>query len=204
MATLALAYPYSQWPAQFLAIKSELETYLADIPYISIEHVGSTSVPNLIAKPILDIDVIVPRSQVEPAIAALTTPTAGYHYVGTLEIEDRHSLRLLASHAYTASGTKLPSRNLYVIVEGCLQLRNHLGVRDVLRKDEALREEYGRVKVDLLNSGVDLDEYVAGKSGVLQRILEKAGLTTEEREVIGKVNRNWKKGRDRNNFEMHV
>jgi len=77
-------------------------------------------------------------------------------------------------------------------------------VRDVLRKDEALREEYGRVKVDLLNSGVDLDEYVAGKSGVLQRILEKAGLTTEEREVIGKVNRNWKKGRDRNNFEMHV
>jgi GrpB-like predicted nucleotidyltransferase (UPF0157 family) len=171
--------PYNpDWPKQFENIKSDLETLLKDIPIISIEHVGSTSIPSLSAKPILDIDIIVPPSLVHPAISALTTPTAGYVYMGEWGIPDRHALRTEAT----------PERNLYVVVDGCVALKNHLGVREVLRKDERLRREYEEVKRNLAERGLEVDEYCELKSEVLGRILEKAGLGEEEREGVRRVN----------------
>ena len=59
------------WPAWFERIRARLEPYLGDLPH-QIEHVGSTAVPGLAAKPIIDIDVVVPTVEQFPsAIAAL-------------------------------------------------------------------------------------------------------------------------------------
>lgn len=133
--------PYNpQWALQFLQIKSDLEKYLSGVDYVSIEHVGSTSIPGLPAKPILDIDVVVAPSQLQHVITALSAENTGLLYMGELYIKDRHAFR--------APGQE-PVRNLYACIEGSAALRNHLGVRELLLKDEGLRREYGDLKMEL-------------------------------------------------------
>lgn len=70
MAIDVVAYS-EEWPAQFLQIASELGRALGEVPTVSIEHVGSTSVPGLAAKPVLDIDIVVRREHVAAAIASI-------------------------------------------------------------------------------------------------------------------------------------
>lgn len=172
--------PYNpQWPCQFEQLRSELVDALQPLPIHSIEHVGSTAVPGLAAKPILDVDIVVDRDQVRPAIRALEV-SLGYRNDGTKGIPDRWALRWPGA---------APPRNLYVTVEGCQALRNHLAVRDVLRSDAALRDEYARVKRALAAATEDVDEYVQGKSGCLAAILERAGFTEGERDEIRHLNR---------------
>lgn len=170
--------PYDPgWPRQFARIASSLTCALDPIDH-SIEHVGSTSVPGLAAKPILDIDVIVARHDVDAAIAALGE--LGYESRGDLGVPGRYSLQA-PDHE--------PRRNVYVCEEGCLSVRNHLATREVLRNNLDLRDEYAAVKLDLASREFDsVDDYVAGKSAVLQRILAEAGLGEAELTTILAVN----------------
>lgn len=139
---------------------------------------GSTSVPGLAAKPILDIDVVVPVEVVPSVIASLTE--TGYQDEGQLGIPGRHSLRSPADGLV---------RHVYVCVEGCLALRNHLAVRDVLRGDPDLRAEYGNAKLALGDRELEhMNEYVAGKTAVLAKILKRAGLSDAERSEIAGMN----------------
>jgi GrpB-like predicted nucleotidyltransferase (UPF0157 family) len=132
--------PYSAtWPVHFAEISTHLSALLASTPYVSIEHVGSTSVPGLAAKPVLDIDIVATRAQLDAVISALSRDP-GLLYMGELGIVDRHAFR--------APG-RVPEMNLYVCIEGCAALRNHIGVRDLLRRDLALRDEYARLKLEL-------------------------------------------------------
>jgi len=172
--------PYNpQWPRQFADIKAELAAALEGLDVIGIEHVGSTSVPGLSAKPTIDIDIIV-APEALPFIFAALTEKAGYVYVGEMGIVDRHAFR---SHQSD------PPRNVYVCVDGCLAVRNHLSVRDLLRADSGLREEYAKVKMELAcHDWIDVDEYCEAKNDILQHILEKAGLGDEERGEIRKAN----------------
>jgi GrpB-like predicted nucleotidyltransferase (UPF0157 family)/RimJ/RimL family protein N-acetyltransferase len=159
----------SDWPNQFKIIQSELRSFLEGVDIVSIEHVGSTSVPGLAAKPIIDVDIIVSRENVQPAIDALVARK--YTYLGELGIEDRHALR---------SPEQDPPRNIYIVVDGCFQLRNHLGVRNTLRNDRSLRDEYGRVKLGLAEKGLEIVEYVEAKSEIVTTILVKSGLLSED------------------------
>ncbi|MBK5333233.1 MAG: GrpB family protein [Ilumatobacteraceae bacterium] len=167
-----------QWPAAFSTIRVTLETALASVPVLGIEHVGSTSVPGLAAKPVIDIDVIVDRSHVGDAAAALES--FGYAPLGDMGVPDRYAF-------------KAPSdairQNTYVIVDGCLSLRNHLGLRDVLRGDTELRDEYSSVKRRLAAATDDIDVYVDGKIDVVRRVLARAGLADGELYEIEAGNR---------------
>ncbi len=179
----AVVVPYdSSWPERFEILHARLAKALVAVPLVAIEHVGSTSVPGLAAKPIIDIDVIVARSHVRDAINALEA--SGYNSLGEMGVPDRHAFRA------PADGIR---RNVYVAVEGCLSLRNHLGVRDVLRSDPSLRDQYGALKIRLserdYDEDIDIDGYVADKSHLLQRILERAGLTPNELAEIDAINR---------------
>ncbi len=74
-------------------------------------------------------------------------------------------------------------------LDGCLALRNHLAVRDTLRSNPELRDEYARVKTALAERDVEtMDDYVAGKNAVLQKILEASGLSPEELEAVASAN----------------
>ena len=173
--------PYrEQWPTQFAEVEAALARALAGVPVVGIEHVGSTSVPGLAAKPILDIDIIVERADVGAAIAALAA--AGYQHRGDLGVTDRDSL--LAPDAD-------PKRNGYVCVAGTLHLRNHLAVREVLRRRPDLRDRYAAVKLALASDpGMDIDTYLDGKSDVLLEVLGHSDLSEQEKALIFALNTN--------------
>ena len=167
-----------QWPVAFATIRSTLETVLDCVPVIGIEHVGSTSVPGLAAKPIIDIDVIVDRTHVDDVASALMV--GGYAPLGDMGVPDRF--------AFKAPRDAI-RQNTYVIVDGCLSLRNHLALREVLRSDPDLRDEYSSVKRRLAAATDDIDVYVDGKSDVVRRVLARAGLAVAELDEIETANR---------------
>jgi GrpB-like predicted nucleotidyltransferase (UPF0157 family) len=167
------------WPARFAGVRDELAAALAGVPVLSIEHVGSTSVPGLAAKPVIDVDVVVDSADINAAIEALAD--AGYKYIGDCGIPNRHAFEA-PPHG--------PPRHVYVIVDGCLALRNHIGVREVLRNDAQLRVEYGALKLDLATKEFDsIDDHVAAKSQLLQRVLHQAGLEEADLAIVDAVNR---------------
>lgn len=171
--------PYDPaWPAQFLRMKADLQAALTAVPILSIEHVGSTSVPGLAAKPILDIDIIVARAEVPAAISALER--AGYAHRGDLGVTDREAFE---------APDQDPLRHVYVCVHGTLHVRNHLAVRRVLLENDALRERYAEVKLALAGDpSMQIDRYLAGKSAVLQDILALSDLTPAEKAEILHLN----------------
>ena len=167
-----------QWPIAFATIRASLQAALAGVPVVGIEHVGSTSVPGLAAKPIIDIDVIVDPSDLADAAAALGS--LGYTPLGDMGVPDRY--------AFTAPPDTI-RQNTYVTVAGSLSLRNHFGLRDVLRNDPALRDEYSSVKRHLAATTDDIDVYVDGKTDVVRRVLARAGLDGADLDVIEAGNR---------------
>lgn len=171
--------PYSsEWPLRFEQVATRLRAALRGVPSASVEHVGSTSVPGLAAKPILDIDVIVTGEDIPDAVAALES--IGYVHRGDLGVKDREAFR---------APDENPTRNVYVCKAGTLNVRNHLAVRDVLRTRSGLRDEYAAVKLELAaDPAMDIDTYIAGKSTVLQRVLAESDLTADERLEILRLN----------------
>lgn len=171
--------PYDPaWPDRFARIRQELHRLLDGVPVLAIEHVGSTSVPGLAAKPVIDVDVVVGRQDVDAAVAALER--GGYRYRGDLGIADRHSL------AEPDDGVR---RNVYVVVDGSLALRNHLAVRAALRDDPELRAHYAALKEALAARVTTIEEYVPGKTALLVGILRDAGFTDGELAEIDAANR---------------
>jgi GrpB-like predicted nucleotidyltransferase (UPF0157 family) len=163
------------WPESFEALQAEYAAAMAaaGVPVVAIEHVGSTSVPGLAAKPIIDCDIVVREADVASASSALIV--LGFTPLGELGIPQRWAFK---------EPERLSGTNTYVIVEGCLSLRNHLAVRDVLRADRALRDEYAAVKRLAGARAANIDEYGQAKTGMVQKILAAAGLTDAERASI--------------------
>ncbi|HXH78146.1 GrpB family protein [Nocardioides sp.] len=163
--------PWSDaWARDFDEVASVLRTALATLPHARVEHVGSTSVPGLAAKPILDIDVIVPGPDVPAAVRALES--VGYVHRGDLGVVGREAFRAPDDH---------PRRHVYACAEGTMNVRNHLAVRDVLRARDDLRDEYADVKLSLASDPtMDIDTYIARKSAVVQRVLVASGEFTED------------------------
>jgi GrpB-like predicted nucleotidyltransferase (UPF0157 family) len=181
--------PYDPaWPTKFDAIKASIAEILSHTPYLSIEHVGSTSVPGLWAKPIIDIDIIV------APISGSTSPEAWEQAIKPVA-------ETLVQHGFLSKGwmnvpgrwcikspDQNPKRNIYICVQGCLALRNHLGVRRVLRGNDTLRDEYSEVKRKLSEQVYShIDFYTEGKTPILLKILNLVeDITAEERnEIIG-------------------
>lgn len=165
------------WPEQFSGIRSRLEKALSSVTYRSIEHVGSTSVFGLAAKPVIDVDVVVKRDELDPVIKALEA--AGYHCLGDKGIPDRYAFKPRDPN---------PSQNIYVCVEGTQALRNHLLVRDVCRASEKIRDLYGQRKLELSRQQwKDVDEYCAAKNDILAWVLSH-GMTAAETDQIRSLN----------------
>jgi GrpB-like predicted nucleotidyltransferase (UPF0157 family)/RimJ/RimL family protein N-acetyltransferase len=179
MAVVVESYN-SAWPSQFENIKLELQSHLSSVNILSIEHVGSTSVPDLAAKPIIDIDIIVTRENIQPAINALVD-NGKFTYLGELGIVDRHALY---------DPNQSPKRNIYICLDGAFQTRNHLAVRDTLCSNPSLRDEYGVVKLELSAQGTNIVDYIEAKGEVLKKVLKAAGILSEkELEEIGRANK---------------
>ena len=163
------------WPARFESLRQEYANAMATagVPVAAIEHVGSTSVPGLAAKPVIDCDIVVAPADAEAAGVVLVG--LGFRPLGELGIPQRWAFK---------EPTLLLGTNTYVIVEGSLSLRNHLALRDTLRSDAALRDAYAAVKKRVGATAANIDDYGRGKGAAIQRILAAAGISEAERAAI--------------------
>ena len=158
--------PYgSNWAAEFTKIKRELaDTLGADI--LRIEHVGSTSVEGLAAKPIIDIDIVIAGYNIFEAVKVKLSQI-GYTHEGNLGIMDRHAFK------YTGK-PHLMKHHLYVCPADSAELQRHLAFRDYLRAHPADRDWYGTVKLSAAKRYPDdIDGYIAVKSPCVTAILQK-------------------------------
>ena len=164
-----IVLPYDKkWAAAFEAIKFELQAALAD-SCIGIEHVGSTSVPGLSAKPIIDIDAIIKDMNAFPA-AIQRLAAIGYEHEGDLGIKNRE--------AFTYTGKDhLMKHHLYVCPQDSLELHRHLTFRNYLRMSPDAVKEYSQVKMQAAQLYPhDIDKYIAYKSSVIEKIYRACGL----------------------------
>ena len=168
-----------EWPRRFDELRRLIWPVVAEVA-LRIEHVGSTSVPGLAAKPIVDMTVVVARrSDVPPAIERLAT--LGYRHLGNLDIEDREAFDHRAD---------LPRHNLYVCPEGTIGVVNQVAVRDYLRAHPEAARRYGALKKQLAAQfPTDIASYVFGKTDFVLDVLRRAGLTEDQLASIERVNR---------------
>ena len=161
--------PYDpQWKENFQTIRQELSLALNGLA-LRIEHVGSTSVEGLAAKPIIDIDVVISdHTPLESVVAALST--IGYQYEGDLGIPQREAFRYDGKH-------HLQEHHLYVCPESSRELRRHIVFRDHLRSHPEAAAEYGRIKQEAaMLYPEDVEGYMACKSGVISLLYHRCGL----------------------------
>jgi GrpB-like predicted nucleotidyltransferase (UPF0157 family) len=157
------------WPGVFEGLRSEIWPVVEDIA-LATEHVGSTSVPGLAAKPIIDISVVVPTDADIPA-AIERLATLGYVHRGNLGIERREAFD---------SPERLPRHHLYACPRDSVALANHLAVRDHLRTHPETAHEYGELKKRLAREFPhDIDKYIAGKTDLILKILRAAGVRND-------------------------
>jgi len=164
-----------RWPADFAAIAAVLTDALGPTA-LRVEHVGSTAVPGLAAKAIIDIDVVYP---VDGDLAEIVDRLAGlgYHHNGDQGIPRREVFKRdpdADRHAVLDAIT----HHLYACPADSPELARHLAFRDALRADAAARSEYGRLKRAIAaDAGEDKSGYAALKevaaTAFVERILSR-------------------------------
>ena len=145
-------------------LRSRVAPALGEIA-AAIEHVGSTSVPGLAAKPIIDIDVLLAAREGLPTVIARLA-ALGYAHEGDLGIAGREAFR----HA-----PDLPIHNLYVCTPDCTEYRRHVAFRDWMRAHKDDAKAYGALKFRLAEQfRNDRDGYGIAKSEFVESILRQA------------------------------
>ena len=161
--------PYDEkWKQCFEQIAGEVSAALGELA-LSIEHVGSTSVPGLAAKPIIDIDVVIEdESKLPDVVGALAK--IGYQHEGNLGITGREAF------GYEGK-THLMEHHLYVCPVESPELRRHVSFRDYLRGHPEAVKEYSRIKEEAaLLFPHDIDGYINHKGTVIEKVYKEIGL----------------------------
>jgi GrpB-like predicted nucleotidyltransferase (UPF0157 family) len=161
--------PYDiAWQSAFQKIKSEIEEAVGDL-IIGVEHVGSTSVEGMSAKPCIDIDVIIKDDSVFSAVAD-RLKTIGYIHEGDLGIKDREAFKYL-------NKPHLQTHHLYVCPQYSEELHRHMVFRDFLRSNAEAVKKYSAIKekaAELFPD--DIDQYIKYKTPCIEELYRQCGL----------------------------
>jgi GrpB-like predicted nucleotidyltransferase (UPF0157 family) len=153
-----------EWPVLFRQIAGPVGRTLGEI-VVSVEQIGSTSVPGLAAKPVIDVDVVV-RSAEDVPVAIERLRELGYVYQGDKGIAGREAF-MWPSHA--------PRHHLYVVVDGSKPHVDHIRFRDYLRNHPEVACEYARLKRGLAEQHRnDREAYTSAKAESISRVLAAA------------------------------
>jgi GrpB-like predicted nucleotidyltransferase (UPF0157 family) len=167
------------WPEVFERLRALIWPVVQDFA-LGIEHVGSTSVPGLAAKPIIDMDVVI-ASPAQIPLAIERLGTLGYVHRGNLGIEGREAFQQPAH---------LPAHHLYVCLQDSVSLRNHLALRDYLRSHPEAMQVYGALKKRLAQEHAhNIEAYIEAKSDLILSMLAQTGFQTDQIATIREQNR---------------
>ena len=161
--------PYEEmWKTAFGEIKNEIEAEIGDL-ILGIEHVGSTSVEGMSAKPCIDMDVIIKDYSVLDEIVR-RLGAIGYIHEGDLGIKGREAFKY-------ADKPHLMMHHLYVCPQDSEELRRHITFRDFLRHNPEAVREYSLVKEKAAELYPDdIDQYIEYKSPCIEELYKKCGL----------------------------
>ena len=164
-----IVLPYDvAWESAFEAIRAEIQTALGDL-MLGIEHVGSTSVKGMSAKPCIDIDVVIRDYSVFDAVVQ-KLDAIGYIHEGDLGIKDREAFK------YTDK-PHLMLHHLYVCPQDSEELRRHITFRDFLRRTPEAVRKYSLVKEKAAELFPDeIEQYIAFKAPCIEELYIKCGL----------------------------
>ncbi len=156
-----LIQPYSSdWPRAFEKIRDAIMAGLQGFDY-RIEHVGSTAVLQMAAKPIIDLDIIYYQPDAFEKISWGLTQI-GYYHNGNQGIDNREVFKRNGKSTYPILDTLL--HHLYVCPAGSKALERHILLRDYLRKNEWARIAYQQLKYELAEkANQDRKQYAALK-----------------------------------------
>ena len=161
--------PYDKaWKSEFEQIKCEISAALGSL-IIGIEHVGSTAVAGMSAKPCIDIDVVIRDYSVFDDIVR-RLEDIGYIHEGDLGIKERE--------AFKYSGKEhLQKHHLYVCPQDSKELHRHLTFRDFLKNNPEAVEKYSRVKETAAQLFPDdIDGYIKYKTPCIEELYAQCGL----------------------------
>lgn len=162
-----LSYDNS-WQSDFEEIKTEIENVVGDF-IIGIEHVGSTSVEGMSAKPCIDLDVIIEDYSVFDTVVS-KLESIGYIHEGDLGIKDREAFKY-------SDKPHLKTHHLYVCPQYSEELHRHMSFRDYLRSHPEAVRKYSSVKETAARMfPEDIDKYIEYKSPCIEEIYMLCGL----------------------------
>ena len=163
--------PYDKaWKSDFEEIKKEITDVLGDL-LTGIEHIGSTSVEGMAAKPCIDIDAVIRDYSVFDSVVN-RLKTIGYIHEGNLGINERE--------AFKYSGkTHLRTHHLYVCPEYSTELHRHITFRNFLRNNPAAAAKYSSVKLKAAQLFPEnIDKYIEYKSSCIAELYAMCGLSS--------------------------
>ena len=163
-----IVVPYdSNWKQAFERIKQELLSALHN-HIITIEHIGSTSVEGLAAKPVIDLNIIIKDYNAFELVKEKLTGL-GYTHNGDQGIKDRHAFKY-------EDKPHLMRHHLYVCPEYSEELKRQLIFRDYLRTNSIDRDWYSAVKMlAAKHYPEDISSYMIAKHPCVREILERCG-----------------------------
>ena len=165
-----IVLPYDpKWKNDFEKIKQGLVNAIGDL-IVCIEHVGSTSVEGLSAKPIIDIDVVISDYSVFDSIVSKLS-TIGYFHVGDLEIKEREVFKY-------SDKPHLRKHHLYVCPQNSKELLRHITFRDFLKNNPEAVKKYGKVKENAAKLFPNnMDKYIEYKTPCVEELYSLCGLS---------------------------
>ncbi len=170
------------WINDFMNIKREIEIGLHGIDY-SIEHIGSTAVPNLNSKPIIDIDMIYSQ-QADFEKIKLGLIKIGYYHNGNQGIESREVFK--RNDTMTNKILDTVQHHLYVCPSDSKALERHILSRNFLRKNDWARLKYQQLKYELAEkANQDRKVYASLKEQYMHDFIDS--IIEEEKQTQKKV-----------------
>ena len=163
-----IVVPYDEkWINEFEKIKNEILPIIYN-DIVSIEHVGSTSIPGLWAKPIIDINIVVENFMLPVVIEKLAS--IGYIHEGNLGIEGREAFRYVDK-------PHLMEHYLYMCPKDSVEHKRQVAFRDYLKLHPLDRKKYSEIKIEMSNKFPhDINSYIKGKELVVMEIYLKCGI----------------------------
>lgn len=167
-----------EWPEKFELLKSRFLPLISHIT-TRIEHVGSTSVEGLWAKPIIDLDIVVDTMEETWAVIEALKPL-GYVFREDLHIDGREAIRHPKPDFL---------HNPYVCLAKSAAFLNHIHLRDHLRTHAEDLRLYSDLKRRLAGEGLGIEEYTEGKTEFILDILSRYAFGSEDLNSIREINR---------------
>ena len=159
-----------RWAGRFETLRTRISAALGSLA-TAIEHVGSTAVPGLAAKPIIDVDVLL-RCSSDLPLAIERLRALGYGHQGDLGIAGREAFR--------ATVAVFP-HHLYVCSPDSSEYGRHIAFRNHLRGNPADARAYEHLKRSLANRyGDNRDAYTLGKTDFIEAILKRTESVVSE------------------------